>query len=93
MAEHETAPYRGEVTAVRGSVVDVVFAEAIPPLHALLRAVERPAQALEVVDHVDPTTVRCIALTPTADDGRRRTLANAATGSRVAVAPLRCRWA
>ena len=69
MAEHETQTYQGQVTAIRGSVVDAVFQGAMPPIHALLRA-GTGDHAVEVVDYVDQATVRCIALTPTAGLGR-----------------------
>jgi len=61
---------RGTVAAVRGSVVDVRFAEKLPPLRQLLRTETDgdgpdPGAWLEVVLHLDPETARCIALTPT----------------------------
>ena len=55
----------GTVVAVRGSVVDVQFANALPGMHEALRTGEADAIALEVVEHVDDRTVRCIALTRT----------------------------
>lgn len=64
------AKYTGRVTAVRGSVVDIVFEESIPPLNGLLFTGENNAVIIEVSDHLDKNTVRCIALTPTAGLGR-----------------------
>ena len=70
MVDNGNKLYQGEVISVRGSVVDAVFTDGMPPVHALLRAGERGPYALEVVDHVDQTTARCIAITPTAGLGR-----------------------
>ncbi|MBB3139235.1 F0F1 ATP synthase subunit beta [Halomonas organivorans] len=60
----------GEVTAVRGNVVDVRFAAGLPPRGRQLRAGAPPGVVLEVQAHVDPGTVRCIALQPTRRLGR-----------------------
>lgn len=62
--------YVGRVVAVRGSVVDVVFAEEIPPVTGLLYTGENRDVIIEVSDHLDENTVRCIALNPTAGLGR-----------------------
>ena len=64
------AQYIGRVTAVRSSVVDVVFKENIPPVNGLLSTGEKSDVILEVSDHLDQNTVRCIALTSTAGLGR-----------------------
>jgi F-type H+-transporting ATPase subunit beta len=64
------ASYRGRVIAVRGSVVDVFFEEGIPPVTGLLYAGEKQDVIIEVSDHLDGKTVRCIALNPTAGLGR-----------------------
>jgi F-type H+-transporting ATPase subunit beta len=55
----------GEVTAIRGNVVDVAFTHALPPRNRALRTVEAPEVVLEVQTHLDERTVRCIALNPT----------------------------
>ncbi len=55
----------GTVLAVRGSVVDVRFEHAAPPIHALLRAGPDEAIAIEVLTQTDPWRVRGIALTAT----------------------------
>ncbi len=57
-------PNCGEVTSIRGSVVDVRFDWSLPEIHSLLHANDR-AVALEVATHLDDRHVRAIALTPT----------------------------
>jgi F-type H+-transporting ATPase subunit beta len=54
----------GQVTAVRGGVVDVRFEGRLPPINSLLRAKEGRI-ALEVEFQLDPRRVRAIALTTT----------------------------
>ncbi len=53
---------KGKITAVRGSVVDVYFADKIPEITNLLKSGN---VFFETVLHLDNTTVRGIALTPT----------------------------
>lgn len=55
----------GVVAAVRGSVVDVSFPEHIPAIYHVLRTGPDRQIVLEVVSHLDATTVRGVALTPT----------------------------
>jgi len=55
----------GYVFAVRGNVVDVRYAHALPPRNRALRTGFDGAVVLEVQTHVDRSTVRCIALNPT----------------------------
>ena len=55
----------GIVTAVRGSVVDVSFAEHIPSILTVLLAGDQSKIVIEVASHLDASTVRGIALTPT----------------------------
>jgi F-type H+-transporting ATPase subunit beta len=55
----------GRVVSVRGSVVDVRFDGALPPIHTLLRAGEGDRVAIEVLAQRDAHHVRGIALTPT----------------------------
>ncbi|MCH9826472.1 MAG: F0F1 ATP synthase subunit beta [Gammaproteobacteria bacterium] len=64
----------GIVRAVRGAVVDVHFgAGELPPLESALRihasGLDRPL-LVEVQSHVDPETVRCVALSGTAGIAR-----------------------
>ena len=56
----------GVVLSVRGSIVDVVFPGRLPEFYAELRAGHGSDVIIEVVSHLDPRTVRGIALTPTA---------------------------
>ncbi|WP_454732448.1 MULTISPECIES: F0F1 ATP synthase subunit beta [Cupriavidus] len=56
---------RGVIAAVRGSVVDVRFEAALPPIRTLLRAGEDGRIAIEVLSQLDARHVRCIALTST----------------------------
>ncbi|WP_020176292.1 F0F1 ATP synthase subunit beta [Methyloferula stellata] len=76
----------GTVVAVRGAVVDVVFDSAVlPPINtALVVEWDRPeALILEVHSHVDPETVRGIAMQTTA--GLARNTKVRATGAPIAV--------
>ncbi len=54
----------GVVASVRGSVVDIVFDEHLPPINSLLHAREGDI-AIEVLSQLDAHRVRGIALTPT----------------------------
>jgi F-type H+-transporting ATPase subunit beta len=60
----------GTVVAVRGSVVDMRFDTALPPIHTLLRAGKGGEVAIEVLAQRDARHVRGIALTPTQGLGR-----------------------
>ena len=91
MQDHETSAARpvppgGVVHAVRGAVVDVVFAGAeLPPINAALHVEwDRPTPlVLEVHSHVDLTTLRAVAFQSTA--GLARGVRVRATGGPVAV--------
>src|SRR6056297_1197042 len=57
----------GSVASVRGSVAEIRFPERLPGIDHLVEvSTDGPADgaALEVVAHVDDTTVRAVALTP-----------------------------
>ena len=54
----------GVVISVRGSVVDIVFEERLPPIHSLLHALQGKI-AIEVLAQLDAHRLRGIALTPT----------------------------
>ncbi len=59
--EKDNQPNEGIVTSVRGSVVDVRFKKQLPLINDLLKA---GSTMIEVLIHLDPETVRGIALTP-----------------------------
>jgi len=87
-SEAEAAPLagvddRGRVVAVRGNVVDVIFTGTPPPRYRALRTGPDNSIVLEVEAHVDPHTVRCIALTQTR--GLARGAAVADTGDMLRV--------
>ena len=58
---------RGRVSAVRGTVVDVVFADGLPTVFASLRCQLMPDRWIRIVvhGHLDRSTVRTIAIEPT----------------------------
>jgi len=60
----------GTIVAVRGSVVDVGFARQLPAVRELLVGDTGPGARLEVVSHISPTTVRCLAFADTAGVAR-----------------------
>lgn len=55
----------GTVVSVRGSVVDIVFEERLPPIHSLLHTGTENQTAIAVFSQLDAHHVRGIALTPT----------------------------
>ncbi|WP_339079291.1 F0F1 ATP synthase subunit beta [Pseudomonas sp. TMP9] len=55
----------GMIVSVRGSVIDIRFEGALPPIHTLLRAGDGNHIAIEVLAQRDERHVRGIALTPT----------------------------
>jgi F-type H+-transporting ATPase subunit beta len=63
--EHDGAASFGAVAAVRGSVVDVHFAHALPSLNSVLRTGGQSEIVIEVMTQLDAHRVRGIALTPT----------------------------
>ena len=58
--------YFGEITSVRGSVVDVSFPEELPPINSMLQAGEDGRVVIETAEHLDDHSLRGIALTTTA---------------------------
>ena len=56
---------RGTVLSVRGSVVDAHFPGRLPEFYSELRAGDDGRIVVEVVSHLNPETVRGVALTPT----------------------------
>ena len=67
---------RGQVSAVRGTVVDVVFPGGLPPLFASLRCELTRERWITLVaqGHLDRSTVRTIAIEPTRGLRRRSTV-------------------
>lgn len=61
----ELAINEGTVKAIRGSVVDAAFPYHIPAIHHILIAGVESEVVIEVASHLDATTVRGVALTPT----------------------------
>ncbi|MDG4813034.1 F0F1 ATP synthase subunit beta [Hydrogenovibrio sp. 3SP14C1] len=55
----------GTVISLRGSVVDILFDDHLPPIHSLLRTGTENQIAIEVFSQLDARRVRGIALTPT----------------------------
>jgi F-type H+-transporting ATPase subunit beta len=58
--------HAGTVLSVRGSVVDATFPDRLPEQRSELHAGTEGRIVIEVVSHLDPVTVRGLALTPTA---------------------------
>lgn len=56
----------GNITAVRGSVIDAHFPQRLPHIRTLLRTGKDQQIVLEVLTQLDSQRVRAIALTPTA---------------------------
>ena len=79
----------GTVSAVRGTIVDVRFQDALPPIRHLLRGEIRGggAVALEVMAQLDSLTVRAVALTPTRGLARGTAIRSTGDGIRVPVGP------
>ncbi|MGK2913540.1 MAG: F0F1 ATP synthase subunit beta [Porticoccaceae bacterium] len=65
MNNPSTSTNCGTVVSVRGSVVDIVFDERLPPIHSLLHTGTENQIAIEVFSQLDAHRVRGIALTPT----------------------------
>jgi len=70
----------GRVTAVHGNVIDVTFPPPLPVQHRRLTAGADKRIVLEVQAHLNLTTARCIALTPTRGLGRRATVEDSGCG-------------
>ncbi|MFC1823508.1 F0F1 ATP synthase subunit beta [Thermodesulfobacteriota bacterium] len=56
----------GQITSVRGSVIDAHFGDDLPPINSILYVGEEKNVAVEVAAHLDEQVIRGIALTPTA---------------------------
>ncbi|PLX93285.1 MAG: F0F1 ATP synthase subunit beta [Desulfuromonas sp.] len=57
--------FHGQVITIRGSVVDVYFADHLPEIHTLLHCPDLEQIVLEVASQLDAHHVRAMALTPT----------------------------
>ncbi|MBD3246154.1 MAG: F0F1 ATP synthase subunit beta [Candidatus Omnitrophica bacterium] len=55
----------GRVVGIQGSVIDLHFGSGLPGMYHLLVTESDPEVRIEVVTHLDETTVRAIALTST----------------------------
>ncbi len=75
----------GTILSVRGSVVDVLFEEQIPPMHQLLRTGSDGRVLIEVLTHLTPHRVRGMALTPTQGLSRGEVVADTGGPLRVPV--------
>ncbi len=62
---HDAPSNLGVVTSVRGSVVDIRFADHLPPIYSVLRTGPEGRVIIEVLAQRDAHHVRGIALTPT----------------------------
>jgi F-type H+/Na+-transporting ATPase subunit beta len=79
MGSDASAANLGSVVAVRGSVVDVHFAQHLPAIHSVLRAGAESRIVIEVMTQLNAHRVRGIALTPT--QGLARGMSVEDTGS------------
>jgi len=76
------------VTAVRGSVVEVEFPDALPAINEALRLQDgKRVVVLEVAHHLNPHTIRAIALTHTEGLGRGMMVERTGQPIRVPVGP------
>jgi len=73
----------GQVTSIRGSVVDVSFATHLPTISTLLLTGKDNQIKMEVFTQLDAQHVRCIALTPT--QGLARGMAVTSTSKQLSV--------
>ncbi|MFO7546348.1 MAG: F0F1 ATP synthase subunit beta, partial [Trueperaceae bacterium] len=87
MAAQQSEREHGTVVTIRGGVVDVRFEGGLPPLRNLLTTGERGATRLEVMAHVDDSTVRCLAMTPTQGMARGDIVADTSDSLQVPVGP------
>ncbi len=76
---------RGTVLSIRGSVVDARFPGGLPEFYSELRAGDDGRIVIEVVSHLDPETIRGVALTPTSGLARGALIVDTGHGLRVPV--------
>ncbi|WP_372738894.1 F0F1 ATP synthase subunit beta [Neptunomonas sp.] len=65
MKDPKSALNSGRVVSIRGSVVDILFEQNLPPIHSLLRTGDNLQIVIEVQAQRDAHCVQGIALTPT----------------------------
>lgn len=80
-AKSESLGNTGVISAIRGSIIDVIFQERLPELQNLLHVEGSKKVLIEVTGHLDERTVRGLALTSTR--GLRRGLGVVDQGSSV----------
>jgi F-type H+-transporting ATPase subunit beta len=76
MLNPSPSPNIGIILSVRGSAVDIRFAQQLPPINALLRTGKLGEIAIEVWAQLDAHSVRGIALTPTQGLARGMTVSD-----------------
>jgi F-type H+-transporting ATPase subunit beta len=88
-SDHITDAHTGHVRSVRGSVVDVRFPGTLPEVHHQLKVEEAGTDdiVIEVISHLDDTTVRGMALTPTRGLARGTPVRDTGQPLRVPVGP------
>lgn len=64
--KEEKYKYRGTLSAVRSTVVDIHCPGRLPPLYSIVRTGPDKKTVIEIIDHVDEHLARGISLTPTA---------------------------
>jgi F-type H+-transporting ATPase subunit beta len=65
MTTNAHTEYSGHVVSIRGSIVDIFFPEAIPPLAAIITTTSEPKIVFEVTTHLNNHTIRSVSLHPT----------------------------
>ena len=70
----KTSPSLGRIVSVRGSVIDAHFDRSLPPLNNELRTGKQGEVVVEVAAHLDPQTIRGIALNSTRGLARGETI-------------------
>ena len=79
------AVHQGKVVAIRGNIVDASFPQPLPARNQQLRAGIDGRVVLEVQTHLNPATVRCIALNTTRRLGRGMPVRGAGTALQMPV--------
>jgi F-type H+-transporting ATPase subunit beta len=69
--------HRGQISSVRGSIIDVYFGDYLPPIHSELITGANKQIIIEVLAHQDAQHIRGIALTPTQGLARGMTVEDA----------------